>query len=208
MLLEQGEGPSSCSVMAGRNYPTPASSNSGARRRRFPCRCSRHVVSAAPQRRRLSRPTASSTYRRHDRAGRGARRKAGFHRRPVGRAGRLARRDVPAGYFHQGCGAERAAALPRPRPAAGDCAKAASPISTGSIFSRPELQKPVRARRGAHHAHRTRGPRLLDPSAHQFVEEGKGFLHGGDPARPLRRGTEAALPPSRRSTENPASAAD
>jgi pimeloyl-ACP methyl ester carboxylesterase len=29
------------------------------------------------------------------------------------------------------------------------------------------------------------GRGFSDPSAHQFVEEGKGFLYGGDPARPL-----------------------
>ena len=29
------------------------------------------------------------------------------------------------------------------------------------------------------------GRGFSDPSAHQFVEDGKGFLHGGDPGRPL-----------------------
>ena len=97
-----------------------AAPDPGARRRRLPCRGARHARLRPDQRAgRCRRLQHLRQCRRHGRAGGGARRKAGRHHRPrLGRAGRLARGDVPAGYLHRGRGPQRSAAVPRPRPAA------------------------------------------------------------------------------------------
>ena len=167
-----------------------AAPDPGAGSRRLPCRRARHArLRPDHRRRRRSRPTASSTMsatssRWSQRSARNASCRSsattGARRSPG--TPRCSGRTFSPRSQASACRRPSAAAAGRWR----RCARAASPISTGSIFSRPASPKPS-SKRDVALTMRTvlAGRGFSDPSAHQFVEEGKGFLAGGNHDRPL-----------------------
>ena len=166
----------SCSAMAGRNCPT----RGGISCRRWPrpaftwwppiC-----AAMAGPAHRRTSTPT-----RFFDLVGdvvglvACARRETGGRGRPrLGRAGRLALRDVSPGYLHQGRRPERAAATARPRTAAGDVAPERHHQLLLAVFSAARRRGGrVRARRRHHHARGARRPTAVVRSGRRAVHPG------------------------------------
>ena len=179
-----------CSAMAGRNYPIPGGIRSRAHRgSRFPCRRPRYArVSAGPARLPTSAPTASSTmsatwsrwWRRLAKSRPSLSAMTGARRSPGTRrcSGPISSPRSRASAFRR----PSAAAAGRSKP----CAQSGITNFYWQYFQTPGVAEAEFERDVAVTMRIVwLGRGFSDPAAHQYVQEGKGFLANAEPNRPL-----------------------